>query len=174
MGAETSGTSPRVGSNVLLSHGVQAASDAAFSISPNLTWDAYWRLMYERAGIAIQGQANVLIARGNITAQEARYLVESQRNAVLLEMRNRLSPFSRLYSELLKPSSRLPTFEQLVERKGSIEAVLQSVGKSRVVVNRFAAVSRVAGPTMIVIQITLTAIVIAGSASGPAKPGGIA
>jgi hypothetical protein len=37
-------------------------------------------------------------------------------------MRNRLSPFGRLYSELLKPSSRLPTFEQLVERKESIEA----------------------------------------------------
>lgn len=161
MGAETSGTSSRAGSNVLISSGVRAASDVAFGISPNLTWDAYWRLMYERAGTAIQRQANVLIVRGNITAQEARYLVESQRNAVLLEMRNRLSPFGRLYSELLKPSSRLPTFEQLVDRKGSIEAVLRSVGKSRAVVNRFAAVSRVAGPAMIVIQITVTAVVIA-------------
>jgi hypothetical protein len=164
MGAEPSAASSGPRSSVLLSHAAQAAGDAAFSISPNLTWDAYWRSVYERASAAIQRQATVLISRGNITAQEARYLVESQRNALLLQMRDRLSPFGRLYSELLKPSSALPTLEQLVERKGSIEAVLQSVGKSRVVVNRFAAVSRVAGPTMIVIQITLTAVVIAEAA----------
>jgi hypothetical protein len=150
----------RGGNDVLLSSGVQVATDAAFSISPNLTWDAYWRLIYERTTDAIQRQAKMLVARGNVTAQEARSLVESQRNALVLEMRNRVSPFGRLYSELLKPSSGLPTLEQLVERKGSIEAVLQSVGKSRAVVNRFAAISRVGGPTMIVIQITLTAVVI--------------
>lgn len=79
-------------------------------------------------------------------------------------MRQQLSPFGRLYSEILKPSNNLPTLEKLVAQKGSVEAVLTSVGKSRAVVNRFAAVSRVAGPAMIVIQITVSAMVISSAA----------
>jgi hypothetical protein len=71
-----------------------------------------------------------------------------------------LSPFGRLYSEISKPSPTLPTLERLVRDKGSIQAVLTSVGKSRAVVNRFAAVARVAGPGTIVIQFTLSAVVI--------------
>jgi hypothetical protein len=43
--------------------------------------------------------------------------------------------------------------------------VLTSVGKSRAVVNRFAAVSRVAGPATIVIQITVSAMVISSAPS---------
>jgi hypothetical protein len=38
------------------------------------------------------------------------------------------------------------------------------VGKSRAVVNRFAAVSRVAGPATIVLQITVSAMVISSAA----------
>lgn len=60
----------------------------------------------------------------------------------------------------MKPSSKLPTLEHLVAQKGSLEAVLTSVGKSRAVVNRLAAVSRVAGPATIVLQISVSAMVI--------------
>ena len=80
-------------------------------------------------------------------------------------MRGRLSPFGRLYSEILKPVNSLPTLERLVREKGSIEAVLTSVGKSRAVVNRFAAVARVGGPTTIVVQFSLSAVVIAAAPS---------
>ena len=75
-----------------------------------------------------------------------------------------LSPWGRIYSELLKPSSSLPTLNQLVARKGSIEAVLTSVGKSRRSVNRFAATVRVAGPAAIIIQISLSGVIIAQAA----------
>lgn len=44
--------------------------------------------------------------------------------------------------------------------KGSIEAVLKSVGKTRAVVDKIGAVSRVAGPSAIVIEVTMTAVVI--------------
>jgi hypothetical protein len=109
----------------------------------------------------IQSQANALLHRGNITVAEAHDLVESQRNRLVIETRNRLSPPGRLYSELLKSSKELPTLERLVADKGSIEAVLRSVGKSRRVVNRFAMVWRVAGPALIAIDISFTAIAIA-------------
>ena len=47
-----------------------------------------------------------------------------------------MTPFGKLYSEVLKPANALPTLESLVERKGSVEAVLVSVGKTRAVTNR--------------------------------------
>jgi hypothetical protein len=145
---------------VLISPGAQTIVNVACSLGPQLTWDSHWRQIYNRVSAGIQAQANTLLTRGNVTAAEARALVESQRNEILRQMRNRISPFGRAYSEILKPSSKLPTLESLIEEKGSLEAVLRSVGKNNQVVNRLAIASRVAGPALIVIQITMTAVVI--------------
>lgn len=148
----------------LYSPAVQATANASYAVGATQSWDAFMRLSYDQANQVIQAQARSLLARGNINAAEARALVEGQRNALVVQMRNRLSPWGRLYSELLKPSSSLPTLEQLVQRKGSIEAVLESVGRSRASVNRFAATMRVAGPAAIIIQITLSGVIIAQAA----------
>jgi hypothetical protein len=139
---------------------VSQTATATFSVGSNLTWDSFWRKVYEDANKIIQRQANELLRRGNLVEAEVRALVEGQRNALVRQVRQYNSPFGRLYSEILKPSNKLPTLEQLVAQKGSLKAVLTSVGKSRAVVNRFAAVSRVAGPATIVIQITVSAMVI--------------
>lgn len=143
---------------------MQASVQASYGVGSAYTWDAFVRQSYDQATRAIQAQARLLTQRGNVSAAEARMLVEGQRNALVLQMRNRLTPWGRLYSELLKPSTSLPTLESLVARKGSIEAVLVSVGRSRTSVNRFAATMRVAGPATIVIQISLSAVIIADAA----------
>ncbi len=140
---------------------VQVTVDGSYAVGATQSWDAFMRKSYDQANQVITKQANALLQRGNVTAQEARALVEGQRNALVIQMRQRLSPWGRIYSELLKPSSSLPTLNQLVAKKGSIEAVLTSVGKSRTQVNRFAATMRVAGPAAILIQITLSGVIIA-------------
>ena len=108
----------------------------------------------------IQEQANELLRRGNVTAEEARDLVEVQRNGLVIEMRKPLTPFGKLYSEVLKPANSLPTFEALVERKGTVEAVLVSVGKTRAVTNRIAFIGRTAGTAGFVLEIVAVAVVI--------------
>ncbi len=143
---------------------VQVVSEGSYAVGATQTWDAFMRRSYDQANQLISRQANALLLRGNVTAAEARALVEGQRNALVTQMRQRLSPWGRMYSELLKPSSNLPTLDQLVARKGSIEAVLTSVGKSRSSVNRFAATVRVAGPAAIIIQISLSAVIISQAA----------
>jgi hypothetical protein len=154
------------------SKAVQATVQVAFPIAPHMTWDAYVRLFYDRADKALQEQANALLRRGNITWQEARTLVESERNGLVTAFRDRLSPPGRLYSELLKPSNDLPTLERLVQQKGTIEAVLTSVGKSRTFVNRLAVATRVAGPALIVLQVTISGVAIYTAA--PADRGRVA
>jgi hypothetical protein len=144
---------------------VTQTAGSTFGIGSNLTWDAFVRQSYEKANAIIQQQANELLRRGNIFDGEARALVEGERNALVRAMRTQLTPFGRLYSEILKPSSSLPTLERLARDKGSIEAVLTSVGKSRAVVNRFAAVARVAGPASVVLQFTVSAIVVTSAPS---------
>ena len=139
---------------------VRKTIEVTFTIAPHMTWDGYARLFYDRANRVIQDQANLLLQRGNISAPEVRNLVESQRNRLIMVFRNRLSPFGRLYSEILKPASRLPTLESMLARKSSLEAVLHSVGSSRQVVNRISAISRVAGPAAITLQLSLSAVVI--------------
>lgn len=143
-----------------LANVVKSAVQISLPVGAPMGWDGYVRLLYEHADKALQQQANELLSRGNITTDEARFLVESQRNGLVLEFRKPLSPFGKLYSEILKPSNSLPTLEQLVAQKGSIEAVLQSVGKSRVIVNRMALTSRVAGTGLIILSITFSAIAI--------------
>lgn len=41
--------------------------------------------------------------RGSVTSEEARQLVNA-RNALLVRMRSKLTPFGELYSEILKPN----------------------------------------------------------------------
>lgn len=152
---------PQTNQQYLYSPAVQVTVDGSYAVGATQSWDAFMRKSYNHANQAISRQAKTLLERGNVSAQEARALVEGQRNALVMQMRQRLSPWGRIYSELLKPSGNLPTLNQLVARKGSIEAVLTSVGKSRSSVNRFAATVRVAGPAAIIIQITLSGVIVA-------------
>jgi len=137
----------------------KVAVDVPFAVAPGMTWDAFWRLVYDNANAALQKQADLMLESGRISAAEARQLVDG-RNELLLRIRRRLSPFGELYSEILKPARSLKSFEEFMAHKGTIEGVLRSVGKTRAVVDRIGVVSRVAGPASIVLEITLTAVVI--------------
>lgn len=150
---------PEYGDVYFYSPAFKVVIDVPFSIAPHMTWDAFWRRIYDRMSEGLQQQANLLLTRGNVSPYEAKPLVEA-RDQLVLRIRNRQSPFGRLYSEILKPKDSLKSFEQLVREKGSIEAVLRSVGKTRQVVDRIAVVARVAGPATIILEIALTAIVI--------------
>jgi hypothetical protein len=151
---------------ILYSQATKTTVQVSMPVGAQLGYDSYVRLLYEKANNAITQQANALLARGNITAEEARRLVESQRNGLVTEFRKPLTPWGKLYSEILKPSNNLPTLEKLVAQKGSIEAVMQSVGKTRAVVNRIAVVSRVAGPALVIVSITFSAVAIAEAPEG--------
>lgn len=146
----------------LYSPAYKVSSDVAVSVGAPMGLDGFQRLIYDRINHNLQAQANALLRRGNITAQEAAQLVNG-RNELIVRIRSRLSPFGQLYSEILKSKSSLKTFDQFLAQKGSIEAVLNSVGKTRQVVDKIAVVSRVAGPATVVISIICTAVVIANA-----------
>lgn len=138
---------------------MRVSVDAAFGLGSNLQWDAYQRGLYTKINTALDRQASLLRQRGLVTEAEVRALVE-QRNKVLLEARSPLSPFGRLYSEILKPSNDLPTFEKLLRHKGSIEAIVQSAGKTRATTNRMVAAFRVVGRGTAVLQIVFTVVLV--------------
>lgn len=129
-------------------------------LAANMSWDGWCRLVYDRLNNGIQQQANTLLRRGNITFAEMHDLVEVQRNGLVVAMRKPLTPFGKLYSEALKPAASLPTAKRMLANKGSIEAVLVSVGKTRAVVNRIAFVGRAAGTAGFVLEIVMVAVVI--------------
>jgi hypothetical protein len=83
------------------------------------------------------------------------------RNASVMQIRNRLTSFGEMYSEILKPASSLKGAEQWLQEKGTIEAVLENVGKTRTVVDRIGIVSRFGGPLTIVLEICIDTVVIA-------------
>ena len=139
---------------------IKDSMDVAFGGAFDFTWNGFWRLAYDKANQGIQKQANQLVKTGNFDAEEARQLVEVQRNGLVLTLRNELTPFGQFYSEVLKPGSSLKTLEQYVAEKGTVEAVLRSVGKSRQSVNRIAFVARRAGSAWIVIDIIMTIVVV--------------
>jgi len=144
---------------VLLSPAFQDTVQVANNMAAPMTWDAFWRAAYGSADKVLQAQANELLKRGNISRAEFDALVKA-RNDLVIEFRRPLSPFGKAYSEILKSSSRLPQPGELLTRKGNIEAVLESVGKSRASVNRLSMVFRVAGPALIVLDITITTVVV--------------
>jgi|SRR5579859_714545 len=152
--------SPDQEPNHLVSPAFTATVDISFSIAPTMTWDAFWRLAYNRVNAGFTEQAELLLKKGNFTRQEVSLLVDA-RNRAVVEFRKPLSPFGKLYSELMKPTNRLRNLDQLLEEKGNLQAIVRSVGKTRQVVNRIGIVSRVGGPATIIIEVTLTALVIA-------------
>jgi len=134
--------------------------EVLFSIAPQLTWDGFQRAAYDKLNAALQEQANTLLRRGNITYQEMENLVNA-RNSSLLRIRDRLTSFGEMYSEILKPGASLRGAEQLLREKGSMEAVLESVGNTRQVVDRIGIVSRIGGPVTIILEISIASVVIA-------------
>ncbi|SCX77805.1 hypothetical protein [Nitrosospira sp. Nsp13] len=138
---------------------LKTAVDITFNLAAPTTWDAFWRSAYDKINSGFQRQADEWLKRGIFTQEEVRGLVDA-RNRELLRIRNQLTPFGRLYSEVLKPAASLPNLEKLLAEKGSIRAVLESAGKTRVVVDRLAIVSRVAGPALIGLDVVLTSVVI--------------
>jgi hypothetical protein len=144
---------------LLLSPVFQETVQVTNNMTAPMAWDSYWRMAYERADKVLQAQANELLARGNITKLEFEELVKA-RNKLVEEFRKPLSPFGKQYSEILKPTSKLPQPGELLTKKGSVEAVLESVGKSRATVNRLSMVFRVAGPALLALDITITTIVV--------------
>jgi hypothetical protein len=145
---------------ILLSPAFKSTVDITFPIAPGMTWDGFCRLAYDRLNEGFTKQAEALLARGRFTQEEVSMLVQA-RNRAVIEFREPLSPFGKLYSEILKPADRLKDLDKLLEEKGTLEAVVKSAGKTRQVVDRIGIVSRVAGPAVIVLEVTLTAIVIA-------------
>ncbi|WP_237476809.1 hypothetical protein [Lichenibacterium dinghuense] len=139
---------------------VTATGNGLFGLGTNLTWDAYQREVYNQANAALQKQARALMASGRITDAEARALSE-QRNLILAAARDRLSPFGRLYSEILKPSGKLPSYDGLLTAKGSIEAVIESVGRTRAVVNRLSVVMKNVGRAGVALQVVVSVVLIA-------------
>jgi hypothetical protein len=142
----------------------RAVANGAFGLGSNLTWDSYQRELYNKLNAALQDQANLLLRRGDITPAEAQAL-SAQRTTILLEARKPLSPFGKLYSEILKPSNNLPSFERLLVDKGSVEAVVRSVGKTRAVVNRLSVAMKIGGRGLVVFQVIVSAVVIAEAPS---------
>ena len=153
-------TQPASRAATVVSPALKITLELPFSIAPQMTWDAFQRLAYDKLNAGLQQQANELLKRGSITYPEMEKLVIA-RNASVLQVRNRLTSFGELYSEILKPRASLKTAEQLLTEKGSIEAVLESVGKTRQVVDRIGIVSRLAGPAAIVLEISIVTVVIA-------------
>ncbi len=131
-----------------------------FSLAPQMTWDGFQRLAYDKLNAGLQEQATLLLKRGNLTDEEVNKLVQA-RNASVLQIRDRLSSFGELYSELLKPRSALKTTEQLLTEKGSLEAVLETAGKTRQVVDRIGIAFRWAGPVSIILEISIITVAIA-------------
>jgi len=150
---------------------ITTTTSGAFGIGSNLSWDAYQRDVYNQLNEALQKQANLLRQRAHIDAAEVGALVE-QRNTILAESRSRLSPFGKLYSEILKSSADPPSLEKLLKQKGSLEAVLESVGKTRAVVNRLTVTMKVAGNGMIALQVVVSVVLIA--MAPPKKRGEVA
>ena len=143
---------------------VKTTVELLFSIAPQMTLDGFQRAAYDKLNAALQEQANTLLKRGNITYQEMEKLVDA-RNSSVLRIRDRLSSFSETYSEILKPRASLKSAEQFLQEKTSIEAVLESVGKTREVVDRIGIVSRIGGPLTIILEISIDSVVIAQAPS---------
>lgn len=125
-----------------------------------MSWDAFHRAIYDQAAKKIQEQAFELSRKGALSPIEFEQFV-AQRNALKVATRSQLSPFGELFSEILHPQSEFKTAQELLNKKGSIDAVIKGLGKTRGWVNRIGIVGRFAGPAVLVVQITFAAQVVA-------------
>jgi hypothetical protein len=139
---------------------VRVSEGATFGLGTNLAWDAYLRTLYNQQNAAFSRLANELLRRGMVTEAETRVLID-QRNRLVIQTRKPLSPFGKFYSEVLKPTHDLPTYEKLIRTKGGNDAILQSVGKTRAYVNRLSLTMKYAGRGMVVVNLALAVVIIA-------------
>jgi len=75
IGVSSAAGSPASGRDLFLySPAVKVVVDVPMSVAPGMTWDAFWRLIYDRTNEGLQRQANELLKQGRITVEERRAL----------------------------------------------------------------------------------------------------
>ena len=144
----------------LYSPAVRVSEGATFGLGTNLTWDAYLRARYNQQNATFTRLANELLHRGPVTEAEMRVLLD-QPNQLICETRKPLSPFGKVYSEVLKPTHNLPTYKRLLRAKGSNQAILQSIDKTRAYVNRLSLSMKYVGRGLVVVNLALSVVVVA-------------
>ena len=143
----------------LYSPAITVSTSATFGLGTNLAWDAYVRTLYIRLNMAFDRQALLLAQRSGDISNATRALTH-QRDLAAIEMRRRSSPFGRKYAEIIKPLHIPVPYEARLRLKGSDQAILRSVGKPNAVINRLNVVTGVVGRGAVIVQITLSAVLI--------------
>ncbi|MGA8030701.1 MAG: hypothetical protein WB992_26450 [Bryobacteraceae bacterium] len=137
--------------------------EISFSLGAEMTWDAAVREFYKRAAQAIRAQANELVTNGALTAEQAKLWANGQRNALIMATRDKTSPIGKAIAEWIKPSAKLKTVQQLEELGKSAAGIIESSGKTNPWVNRVLIGCRYAGPTMMVVSLSVSAYRVAAA-----------
>ena len=135
--------------------------EISFALGAEMTWDAAVREVYEHAAQALRAQAKGLVASGALTAEQAKVWANGQRNALIMAMREKTDPIGKAIAEWIKPTEKLKTVQQLGELGKSAEGIIESSGKTNPWVNRVLIGYRYAGPTMMIVSVSLLAYRVA-------------
>jgi len=154
------------------------------SVVAPLTLDSFVRaFIYDPQARAFSAQAQELVNRGEQTLEQAAELVNQQRNALLREVRaTRNSPLGRAFSEWRKPSNRLPTVSDLVERYRArnptatradvLGTIIRGSGRTNKWINRVATGFRFAGPALVAVDVVYAGYLV--SQAAPEEQGRVA
>jgi hypothetical protein len=166
------GQSPDAATSFVHSREARAAENTAVDTVVQMTYDAFIRkYVYEPAAKAISQQAQTLVTDGYLGRAKAAEWVNSERNALLINIRDeRSSPLGRAISEYLKPRDKLPGVDTLVQKysakmPGATEdevfvAIVRSGARTRQSVNRLAVALRWGGPVLLAVNIGFSAYLI--------------
>ncbi len=141
-----------------------SAGGAARSVTTLGTWDSFQRARYVADTARLSRDALAFVVDGSMLEPEAAKWAVERRNNTLLMTRGRSSPLGNTLATLAK--ERPLALEELLAKKGTFRAVIESASRTNRVFNGAAAVVRVAGPTLLVLDFGSAAAVTAQAPDG--------
>lgn len=137
---------------------------AARSAATLGTWDSFQRARYVADTARLSRDALAFVVDGSMLEPEAAKWAVEQRNNALLMTRGRSSPLGNTIATLAKEKPL--ALEELLAKKGSFRAVIESASRTNRLFNGAAAVVRIAGPTVLILDFGTAAAVTAQAPDG--------
>lgn len=141
-----------------------SAGGTARSVTTLGAWDSFQRARYVADTARLSRDALAFVVDGSMLEPEAARWAVDRRNNALLMTRGRSSPLGNTLATLAK--ERPLALEELLAKKGSFRAVIESASRTNRLFNGAAAVVRVAGPTLLVLDFGTAAAVTAQAPDG--------
>jgi len=119
------------------------AFDVSLAFTAGATWENAVRIAYVKADAKLKTGINTLVSKGALTKNDGAKLYVKGRNELVKQFRSKSTPVGKYIAEKLKPSNKLPTYNELIRSGKTDDSILKLAAANKKVSGNVAKAAKI-------------------------------